>query len=411
MYHCVNIDSSINMTERYPWITAVEASRRLGVSRPTLYAYVSRGFVRSQASPASPREKRYASDDVERLKRRAEERREPGKAAARALQWGVPVLESSIALIDGHTLYYRGLDVAALARSRSLEEVASLIWMGRFEGAQPPARIDRIPPPGRGVPFVSRAQSLLAAAAARDPRAMDTRPASVARTGFRILRLLTKAAGCPHDDGVDAHVALARLWSAGTRGADLLRAALVLCADHELNVSSFTARCVASAGSHPYAAVIAGLAALEGPRHGGASARVESMLVSLRHTRSLRVALAARLRRGEPIHGFGHPLYLEGDPRARVLLDLLDEHYRHLPEYRFVHDLAQAASGVTGEHPNIDFGLAALARVLGLRSGAPMILFSVGRSVGWIGHVIEQYATGQLIRPRARYVGAMPAAT
>jgi citrate synthase len=180
------------------------------------------------------------------------------------------------------------------------------------------------------------------------------------------------------------------------------------CADHELNVSSFAARCVASAGSHPYAVVIAGLAALEGPKHGGASTRVESMLDSMRTVRPLRAAMAARLRRGEPIDGFGHPLYRDGDPRARLLLDLLDERYAKSGEYRFVREFARAAAETTGEHPNVDFALAALARVLRLPAGSPLMLFAIGRSVGWIGHAIEQYATGQLIRPRARYVGVPP---
>src|SRR6478735_7299340 len=102
----------------HAWISAADAARLLGVSRATLYAYVSRGFVRSQTSPRSPRERAYARDDVERLQRRTEERRAPDKAAARALQWGLPILESSITLIDGQRLYYRGLDATMLARSR-----------------------------------------------------------------------------------------------------------------------------------------------------------------------------------------------------------------------------------------------------------------------------------------------------
>src|SRR3954452_21107408 len=118
------------------WIGAAEAAQLLGVSRPTLYAYVSRGFVRSQASPGSFRERTYSRDDVQRLRRRTEERRAPDKAAAHALQWGMPILESSIALIDGRRLFYRGLDATMLARSRSLEEVAALIWTSRFDATR-----------------------------------------------------------------------------------------------------------------------------------------------------------------------------------------------------------------------------------------------------------------------------------
>jgi len=268
--------------------------------------------------------------------------------------------------------------------------------------------IEDLRPPKTALPFVARAQSALAAAAARDPAAMDLRVPSVAATGRRILQLLVSAA-IQHDAGSEeADRALARAWKAGRIGRDILRAALVLCADHELNVSSFTARCVASAGSHPYAVVIAGLAALEGPKHGGAGARVEAMLDALRGAGSLRSAVAARLRRGESIDGFGHPLYPAGDPRARVLLDLLGEHYGRSEDYRFVRACARAATSVTGEPPNLDFGLAAVTRVLRLPRGAPLMLFAIGRSVGWIGHALEQYATGQLIRPRAKYVGVPP---
>jgi hypothetical protein len=131
------------------WIGAADAARVLRVSRATLYAYVSRGYVRSQALPGSSRERRYSRDDVERLRRRTEERRDPDKAAARVLQWGLPILESSITLIDGHRLYYRGHDAVALSRSRSLEEVASLVWTGRFDAHFPSAPFAVAAPDGR----------------------------------------------------------------------------------------------------------------------------------------------------------------------------------------------------------------------------------------------------------------------
>src|ERR687887_582043 len=107
------------MSSRPAWISAADASRALSVSRATLYAYVSRGFVRSQSVPGSSRERQYAREDVERLRRRTEERRDPDKAAAHALQWGMPIMQSSITLIDGHRFYYRGHDAVGLSRSRS----------------------------------------------------------------------------------------------------------------------------------------------------------------------------------------------------------------------------------------------------------------------------------------------------
>jgi citrate synthase len=419
MYDRVNVDSTINMSRRPSWMSAANASALLGVSRTTLYAYVSRGFVRSQATPGPSRERRYSRDDVERLQRRTEERRNPDKAVAHALQWGMPVLESAITLIDGHRVYYRGHDALALARTRSIADVASLIWTGRFD-ALSEIRSDTTAVQGHDIsPFAARAQSLLASASADDASAFDLRPASVAACGWRILHLLTLAAtrrSTAADRTLTIDQRLARAWRLHARDTDVLRSALILCADHELNVSSFTARCVASAGSDPYAVVIAGLSALAGPKHGGSSARVEAMLRSVRDERrrsargerDLRSALAARLRRGERLDGFGHPLYAAGDPRAAMLMDMLRERYAASAEVRFVVKFETAATALIRDKPNLDFAPAAVARVLGLPAGSPLMLFAIGRTIGWIGHAIEQYATDHLIRPRAKYVGVPP---
>jgi len=90
------------------------------------------------------------------------------------------------------------------------------------------------------------------------------------------------------------------------------------------------------------------------------------------------------------------------------LLGQLRQWYARSPELAFVLEVADAASSALGERPNLDFALAAIARVLKLPAGAPLTLFGIGRTIGWIGHAIEQYATGQLIRPRAKYVGVAP---
>src|SRR5262245_9800838 len=124
------------LIDKSMWVDAGDASRLLGVTRATLYAYVSRGLIRSQPAGVSAasartggsRERRYAREDLERLRRRVEARRNPEAAAAGALQWGVPVLESAIACIDGARLYYRGHDAIELARTRTVADVASLIW-------------------------------------------------------------------------------------------------------------------------------------------------------------------------------------------------------------------------------------------------------------------------------------------
>ena len=402
-------------TTQGAWVGAPEAATALGVTRATLYAYVSRGLIRSEAGPGAKRERRYARDDVDRLRRRAEERRDPHKVATHALQWGMPVLESSITMIGDETLHYRGHDAIALARSASVEAVASLLWTGRLDGTPLPiiaATADRRRAHSTSArdPFIARAQAALALASIADPQAFALHADGVVRTGWRVLKLLVGTAVAPTARGDRIDVALARGWRARADAEELIRAALILCADHELNVSAFTARCVASAGSSPYAVVIAGLAALEGVKHGGSTARVESLLATMRRERSLRTALTERLRQGTRIDGFGHPLYRKGDPRAAALLERLAEHFPRSPELRFAREFMRVATSLTDQEPNVDFALAAISRVLRLPASSGLTLFAIGRTIGWIGHAIEQYAVDRIIRPRARYVGVAPGA-
>ena len=392
---------------RTEWISAAEATRLLKVSRATLYAYVSRRLVRSQAASGTSRERRYAREDVERLRSRAEERRNPAKAAEHALRWGVPVLESAITLIADGQLFYRGHDATELAKTRSLEDVASLLWTGDF-GADifdTPLHVIAGRAATADLPFVNRAQSILPLVAARDAVAFDLRPRAVAQTGWRIMNLLTSVAASTQELEPTIEETLAVHWGTKKPNAPaLLRAALILCADHELNVSAFTARCVASAGANPYAVVIAGLAALEGTKHGGATRRIEALYDEVRYSRDLRKSLGERLRRGETIEGFGHALYPDGDPRAMLLLSLLGES----KELAFARRFIESGQALLGEQPTIDFALVVLARALALPADAALALFAIGRTMGWIAHALEQYAQNAMIRPRAKYVGPAP---
>jgi citrate synthase len=183
-----------------------------------------------------------------------------------------------------------------------------------------------------------------------------------------------------------------------------VEAALILAADHELNVSAFTARCVASAGASPYQVVIAGLAALQGGKHGGNCERVEALFAETGRPERAAAVVAGRLRRGEGIPGFGQPLCPAGDPRGKELLRLAAE----LAPDPVAEALCEAARAVLQEHPTIDFGLVTLARALGLPDGTALGWFALGRTAGWIAHALEQYASGEMIRPRAHYTGPAP---
>jgi citrate synthase len=400
--------------ERY--MTAQEAARRLGIKTATLYAYTSRGMLHSESVPGMTRVRRYLREDVERLVDLKQLRRNPENAGARALIRGVPVLESAITLIEGGRLYYRGRDAIRLAADASVEETAALLWTGGtagaaalFSGARIQPRLIRLIESMTQNHPIDRCQMILPRAAAGDPAAYDLKPASVSGCGALILKLLAcTIAGCGPSGSIE--VILQRAWAPGRqRVADAIRSALILCADHELNVSAFTARCVASADSTPYDVVSAGLAALKGRRHGGYTERVEALLREMGAARAPGTTVASRLRRGEEIPGFGHPLYPEGDPRARMLLSLA-ESYGRTSAVKPLRALADAVYLATGEHPTLDFGLVALTRALQLLDGSAMSIFALGRTIGWIAHAIEQYGSNQLIRPRARYVGPRPIA-
>jgi citrate synthase len=399
------------------YLTATQAAHALGITRATLYAYTSRGQVRSEPVSGRPRERRYYREDVERLKERKEARRDPSKAAAQGLHWGGPVLESGITLIHNGRFYYRGRDAVKLAETSSAERVAALLWgLEENDGIEPerlfeqpcaltPRQLAQLRTCSKDPPVLF--QTVLPIAAAADLASYDLRPAAVRQTGARIIRLLT-AVIARHGAGEPVHEILQAAWAPKRDAvADVIRTALVLCADHELNVSAFTARCAASAGASPYDVVSAAMATLKGYKHGGAAERVLSLVAEADTAKRARAVMATRLRRGEGVPGFGHPLYPAGDPRARSLIRLAEASGNE-SEWRRFRNLSRAGSEVLHDVPNLDFGLAAVTRTYRLPDQAPLLLFALGRTIGWIAHAIEQYASGQLIRPRARYTGPVP---
>ena len=383
-------------------LTARQAADRLGIKLDTLYAYVSRGRLRSVMVPGT-RERRYRSEDVEALLD-ARSGARPHSSDPEAL---MPVIGSSICLIENGRFYYRGQDAIRLSDEATLEEIARLLWLdeagSELTDASGPGRSARAVPTSG---LIERCQIRLTELGDEDLSALDLTRARVTRTGWRILRALA-ACVAPALASSDAiHRRLAAAWRLREPGGDLVRRCLVLIADHELNPSTFVARCVASTGATPYAVVAAALSALSGRLHGGETERAEGLLHEFSEGGDPMAVMAGRLARGERLPGFGQPLYPEGDPRAIAILAAL------APAAPEVHALAKRAaetgSRLIGRHPNVDFALAAAAIGLGLPRGGALGMFIIGRTVGWIAHAIEQYESGILIRPRARYLGPRP---
>jgi citrate synthase len=187
---------------------------------------------------------------------------------------------------------------------------------------------------------------------------------------------------------------LARAWHADTH-EDLIRRALVLMADNELNASTFATRVAISTGASLAAGVLAGFTTLTGPRHGGATAEFARLIEQARR-HGADQAMRDWLASGQPLPAFGHPLYSDGDPRARALIKLLPEIQPHAA-------LAGAAENRPESCP-ISITPVAARRACGLPKDASF-LFAVGRCVGWLAHALEQVQANRLIRPRASYTG------
>jgi citrate synthase len=385
------------------WITAAEALSILSVRPQTLYANVSRGKIRARPDKTDSRRSLYHREDVLRMAKRTNGRRKVETVAAQAIEWGDPVLPSAISTVVDGRLWYRGQDAVVLSRTASLEDIAALLWecptVPRLSSAT------EVNPAVHCVSgFGGGLRSGLFALAERSANDLP----SIGRA-LPVLReeatsvLVTLNAAMLGTDASNGDCTLSeqisRVW-ARSDAEDVIRRALVLLADHELNASTFAARVTISTGASLAAGMLAGLVSLTGPLHGGASLSLNALIKSTEHL-GIEAAVRQSLAQGRTLPGFGHPLYPDGDVRAAALLEVLpsNEAYTQLMDY---------VERTVGERPNIDFALAVIAATFDLPVEAPFMLFALGRCVGWLAHALEQIGARQLIRPRARYVGIVP---
>jgi citrate synthase len=390
------------------YLTAREAAAELDVSLATLYAYVSRGLVRSEPVQGS-RARRYRAEDIRAMRER---RAPPGGADAGGMfGWNRPVLESSITLIAEGELFYRGVNVLDLARHATLETAAGVLWQTAdydpfLDTNLPPEvpELDRLKTASQPVHPIDRCISALTLAGGTDLGACNRTDRGLALAAARITRLLTAVIGNQPASSRPVHEQLADAWELNRAGTELVRMALVLLADHELNASTFTLRCAVSTGATIYDGTIAALAAFKGPLHGGATTRAHRQLETLIDG-DPDALIREQAEAGELFAGFGHRISRETDPRARFLLDAIE---RELDEEFLTTQLPARVHEVAGVRPTVDYALAALTHLLGLPKFAGIGLFAVGRSIGWAAHAREQMREHTLIRPRALYAGPAP---
>ncbi|MFF7208905.1 citrate/2-methylcitrate synthase [Streptomyces sp. NPDC008238] len=394
-----------------------EAAERLGVKPETVYAYVSRGLLGSTRAPGG-QGSTFDPGEVDALARR--NRRAAQQSPA---DDGTGAVRTAVTLIDGDRYYFRGVDATALAERYAYEEVAEWLWTGvlrrgvRFTAppdALAAARRAVAALPGHSGPM-DRLRATAVAAAVADPLRFDLSPAAVLGAARGLVPTLVgalPAAGTAHR----GEGGLAReLWSRLTdRPADeaslrVLDAALVLLVDHDLAASTLAVRIAASARAHPYAVVSAGLGALDGPLHGAASGLAHRMLAEVLDRGGAAPVVAGHLREGRPVPGLGHRLYRAEDPRAVMLLRLLEDVPYAARALAAAREVAATTARHAPAHPNVDLALAVLSVSAGMVPEAGETVFSLARTAGWIAHALEEYDEPPLrMRPNGHYVGPRP---
>ena len=372
------------------WLSAAEACEVLGIKRQTLYAYVSRGRIRARPAVTDPRCSVYSRHDIDALVVQRGKPRARAAVAAGAIDFGEPVLDSAISTVRDGQLYFGSEAATHLAESASLEDVARHHWR-----VAELAATDRLSTTITGRDPRTRGYAMLAELAPVSPASVGRTRHALAMEADALLDGFAHALIGRRRRGL-IHERLATHWRVDARGADTLRRALVLISDHELNPSTFAVRIAASTGAPLAAAALAGLATLDGPLHGGATLGAWRFLSEAIARRNKALVVSEDTNTDGRLIWFGHPLYPDGDPRARHIVDRLPK--RH-PVVRAV----RLGERVSGMPANVDTALSALGIALGLPRHASFMLFALGRMAGWLAHAIEQVESGRLIRPRARF--------
>jgi citrate synthase len=337
---------------------------------------------------------------------------------------------------DRGKLAYRGIDIHELASHSSFEETVYLLWFAALPTA---AQLDRFT---AQLASARRLSEPVRSFMERLPT--GARPMEVLRTTVSALAFDDGEGEGSRDDSLVAAVrvtastaTIVAAWEqirnhrppvasqpASSHAADFLfmllgrepdpifvRAMdldLILHADHELNASTFAARVTAATLADGYAATVAGVAALSGPLHGGATAQVMAMFQAIGDPTEAEAYVRDRRRAREAIPGFGHRVYRTEDPRTGPLREMSGRLAQHTGNRRWF-DLARQVETVmlaqTGLHPNVDFYSTACYATMEIPVDLFATVFAVSRVAGWAAHVLEQYADNRLIRPRAEYVG------
>jgi citrate synthase len=350
---------------------------------------------------------------------------------------GVLACTSQISTIHGSTLLYRGYRIEDLAAHAGFEEVVHLLWEGRLPTRRELeslsgelGRAAPLPPSSfgwfHGLPTQVHPMDFLHAVVAglslHDPDANVIEDKANRRKAIRLTARLSSIITAYHrvrsgQWPVQPDPSRSIAWNflngllEGEPDPALVRdldCCLVLHADHELNASAFSARVTSSTLSGLYSSVMAAIGTLKGPLHGGANEQVIRMLLEIGKPEQVDAYLDEALAGKRKVMGFGHRVYKEGDPRAKVLKAMsqrLTEQAGCGHLFEMSARLEERMTNEKGLIPNVDFYSATVYYAMKIPADLFTPLFAASRVAGWCAHVMEQYANNRIYRPRALYAG------
>lgn len=410
------------------YIDRAEALGRLGIKAQTLYAYVSRGWIRSIRQPHGGKLSLYSSDDIEKVKARSSARTSHGVAAAGAMRWGEPIMPTSITEITTDGQRYRGRSAVAMARNgAAFEAVAELLWTGMWFDGRITWPVTEFP---KGLRELVKhlpqqdakdrlldifAMSSLYLGMSRGTASQQMQTAAPTEAARELIQVMVGSTGYlggtgrleSMRQGESVAQALLRILGAPVTGPAqerALNAVLVLLADHELTGSTFAARIAASSGTFLHGCITAALTTHSGLYIARIHDRVESLVAECRDPAEMMARLREAQGTGDSPPGFNHPLYPHGDPRAECLLAIAAEVAPRSKKVAQLLKWLDAARTQLHLHPRVEMGVVAICCALRLPAKSPSALFAIARSSGWVAHILEQRTAGFLVRPRAKYM-------
>ena len=353
---------------------------------------------------------------------------------------GVVACTTKISSIVDATLTYRGYVIEDLAENSSFEETSFLLWNDRLpkkseldqlrrdigaHQALSPELITALKMiPTKGVHPMAWLRTAVSLAATFDPRAQEETPEAnqnkalnlVAKMGPLVAAFERIRTG---KDILQAKPGQSISWNflyllfgkePDPQFVKVFDTALILHADHELNCSAFSARVTASSLSDIYSAVVSAIGALKGPLHGGANEQVMKMLKEIGNMEKARPWVKDALAGKKKVMGFGHRVYKNGDPRARILRAMSENLGKKIGEPHWyemsvlIDDTMQNEKGLL---PNVDFYSASVYYCMGIPIDIYTPIFAVSRISGWLAHIFEQFSNNRIYRPRGDYIGQL----